>query len=159
MLAAWIGDRNAGLVLNQDSDDLRFRKATALQALVLFAGQNELQLGLSSRGKVKPHHLLLFVTSPQIRLAWSQPYFTRFTRYPFWVLLLTRCREQMSGHHFLDGLGYAARSRTCLPGPAFLRKTRPLDRDGERAITTAVAGTCNHVCPNFADPFDFDDFR
>ena len=43
MLAAQIGDRNAGLVLLQNPDDLLFRKATALHALVLVLGQNELQ--------------------------------------------------------------------------------------------------------------------
>ena len=44
-------DRNAGLML-QNPDDLLFRKAIALHALVLVLGQNELQTGLSPRGKV-----------------------------------------------------------------------------------------------------------
>src|SRR5437764_1501771 len=52
VLAAQIGDRNAGLVLLQYPDDLFFRKAAALHALVLVLGQNELQTGLSPRGKV-----------------------------------------------------------------------------------------------------------
>jgi len=39
-------------VLLQDRDDLFFRKAIALHALVLSAGQNELQAGLGQRGKV-----------------------------------------------------------------------------------------------------------
>src|SRR5947199_6108449 len=52
VLAAQIGDRNAGLVLLQYPDDLLFRKAAALHALVLVLGQNELQTGLSPRGKV-----------------------------------------------------------------------------------------------------------
>ncbi len=52
MLAAQIGDRNPGLVLLQNPDDLLFRKATALHALVLVLGQSELQTGLSSWGKV-----------------------------------------------------------------------------------------------------------
>src|SRR5262245_23402591 len=52
MLAAQIGDGNAGLMLLQDSDDLLFRKAASLHALVLVLGQNELQTGLSPRGKV-----------------------------------------------------------------------------------------------------------
>jgi hypothetical protein len=41
MLTAQIGDRNAGLMLLQDSDDLLFRKAATLHALVLVMGQNE----------------------------------------------------------------------------------------------------------------------
>jgi hypothetical protein len=53
MLAAQIGDRHAGLMLLQDPDDLLFRKAAALHALVLVVGQNELQTGLNPRGKVK----------------------------------------------------------------------------------------------------------
>jgi len=52
MLAAQIGDRNAGLVLLQNPDDLLFRKAIALHALILVAGQSELQSGLSRWGKV-----------------------------------------------------------------------------------------------------------
>jgi hypothetical protein len=52
VLAAQIGDRNAGLVLLQDPDDLLFRKTIALHALVLVLGQSELQTGLSPRGKV-----------------------------------------------------------------------------------------------------------
>src|ERR1700716_4479674 len=52
MLAAQIGDRNAGLVLLQNPDDLLFRKTTALHALVLVVGQSELQPGLSQRGNV-----------------------------------------------------------------------------------------------------------
>src|SRR5262245_17394450 len=52
MLAAQIGDGNAGLMLLQDSDDLLFRKAASLHALVLVLGQNELQTGVSPRGKV-----------------------------------------------------------------------------------------------------------
>ena len=52
MLAAQIGDRHAGLMLLQDPDDLLFRKAAALHALVLVVGQNELQTGLNPRGKV-----------------------------------------------------------------------------------------------------------
>jgi hypothetical protein len=56
MLAAKIGDRNAGLMLLQNSDDLLFRKAIALHALVLVLGQNELQTGLSPRGNVSLSH-------------------------------------------------------------------------------------------------------
>jgi hypothetical protein len=52
MLAAKIGDRHAGLMLLQNPDDLFLRKAAALHALVLVVGQNELQTGLSPRGKV-----------------------------------------------------------------------------------------------------------
>src|SRR3977135_2107028 len=52
VFAAQIGDRNAGLVLFQNPDDLLFRKATALHALVLVMGQSELQPGLSPRGNV-----------------------------------------------------------------------------------------------------------
>src|SRR3954464_6700016 len=52
MLAAEIGDRNPGLVLLQNPDDLFFCKPFALHALVLVLGQNELQTGLSPRGKV-----------------------------------------------------------------------------------------------------------
>lgn len=52
MLAAQIGNRNAGLVLLQDPDNLFFRKATALHPLVLVVGQSELQPGLSPRGNV-----------------------------------------------------------------------------------------------------------
>jgi hypothetical protein len=46
MLAAQIGDRNAGLMLLQNPDDLLFRKATALHALVLVMGQSEIQPGV-----------------------------------------------------------------------------------------------------------------
>src|ERR1700682_1953998 len=53
MLAAQIGDRNAGLVLLQNPDDLLFRETIALHALVLKMGQSELQTGLRPRGKVK----------------------------------------------------------------------------------------------------------
>jgi hypothetical protein len=53
MLAAQIGDRNAGLMLLQDPDDLFFRKATTLHALVLVMDQSELQPGLSPRGNVR----------------------------------------------------------------------------------------------------------
>jgi hypothetical protein len=53
MLAAKIADRNAGLMLLQNSDDLLFRKANALHALVLVMGQSE-QPGLSPRGNVSP---------------------------------------------------------------------------------------------------------
>jgi hypothetical protein len=53
VLAAQIGDRNAGLVLLQYPNDLLFRKATALHALVLVMGQSELQPGLSPRGNVR----------------------------------------------------------------------------------------------------------
>jgi hypothetical protein len=53
MLAAQIGNRNAGLMLLQNPDDLLFRKPAALHALVLVVGQNELQTGLSPWGKVK----------------------------------------------------------------------------------------------------------
>lgn len=52
MLPAEIGDRNPRFVLLQNPDDLFFRKPLALHALVLGLGQNELQTGLSSRGKV-----------------------------------------------------------------------------------------------------------
>src|SRR3954454_3826303 len=52
VLAAQIGDCDAGLVLLQYPDDLLFRKAAALHALVLVLGQSELQTGLSPRGKV-----------------------------------------------------------------------------------------------------------
>jgi hypothetical protein len=54
MLAAEIDDRDPGLVLLQNSDDLFFRKPYALHALVLVLGQSELQTGLSPRGKVNP---------------------------------------------------------------------------------------------------------
>jgi hypothetical protein len=40
-------------MLLQYPDDLFFRKAIALHALVLKMGQNELQTGLAQRGKVK----------------------------------------------------------------------------------------------------------
>nr|WP_157158492.1 recombinase family protein [Bradyrhizobium sp. WSM1253] len=40
-------------MLLQDPDDLLFRKAAALHALVLVVGQNELQTGLNPRGKVR----------------------------------------------------------------------------------------------------------
>ncbi|WP_274162021.1 hypothetical protein, partial [Bradyrhizobium sp. WBAH23] len=40
------------LVLLQDPDNLLFRKAATLHALVLVVGQNELQTGLSPGGKV-----------------------------------------------------------------------------------------------------------
>src|SRR5437868_3963633 len=53
MLPAQVGNRDAGLVLLQNSDDLLFRKAAALHALVLVVGQNELQTGLSPWGKVR----------------------------------------------------------------------------------------------------------
>ena len=52
MLAAQIGDRNADLMLLQNPDDLLFRKATALHALVLVMGQSERQTGLSPRGNI-----------------------------------------------------------------------------------------------------------
>jgi hypothetical protein len=39
-------------MLLQYPDDLFFRKAIALHALVLKMGQNELQTGLAQRGKV-----------------------------------------------------------------------------------------------------------
>ncbi|MET4324050.1 hypothetical protein ABIC02_007842, partial [Bradyrhizobium sp. RT5a] len=52
MLSAEIGDRNPRFVLLQNPDDLFFRKPLALHALVLGLGQNELQTGLSPRGKV-----------------------------------------------------------------------------------------------------------
>jgi len=39
-------------MLLQNPNDLLFRKAAALHALVLVVGQNELQTGLSPRGKV-----------------------------------------------------------------------------------------------------------
>jgi len=52
MIAAQIGDRYAGLML-QDPDDLFFRKAAALHALALVVGQSELQTGLSPWSKVK----------------------------------------------------------------------------------------------------------
>src|SRR3954447_12797792 len=52
VLAAQISNCDAGLVLLQYPDDLLFRKAAALHALVLVLGQSELQTGLSPRGKV-----------------------------------------------------------------------------------------------------------
>lgn len=52
LLAAQIGDRHVGLILLQDPDDLLLRKVAAPHALVLVVGQNELQTGLSPRGKV-----------------------------------------------------------------------------------------------------------
>src|SRR5256714_12262650 len=52
VLATQIGDRNAGLVLLQNPDDLLFRKATALHPLVLVVAQSELQPGLSPRRNV-----------------------------------------------------------------------------------------------------------
>ncbi|WP_298474475.1 hypothetical protein, partial [Phreatobacter sp.] len=45
-------DRDPGLVLLQDPDDLLFREAAAPHVLVLSMGQNELQTGLSQRGNV-----------------------------------------------------------------------------------------------------------
>jgi hypothetical protein len=45
MFAAEIGDRNPGLVLFQNPDDLLFRKPFALHTLVLVLGQSELQTG------------------------------------------------------------------------------------------------------------------
>src|SRR3954469_15964160 len=54
VLAAQIGDRNAGLVLLQYPDDLLFRKAAAFHALVLVLGRSELQTGLRQGGKVTP---------------------------------------------------------------------------------------------------------
>src|SRR4029077_11999699 len=44
MLAAQIGDRNAGLMLLQNSDDLLFRKAAALHALVLVWARTNFKL-------------------------------------------------------------------------------------------------------------------
>ncbi|MEH2509460.1 hypothetical protein V1291_000814 [Nitrobacteraceae bacterium AZCC 1564] len=54
MLAAQISDRNPGLVLLQNPDDLLFRKTTALHALVLVMGQSGLKTGSSPGGKVRP---------------------------------------------------------------------------------------------------------
>jgi hypothetical protein len=45
-------------MLLQYPDDLFFRKAIALHALVLKMGQNELQTGLAQRGKVTGAELL-----------------------------------------------------------------------------------------------------
>src|SRR5690606_6959001 len=47
VLAAQIGDRNAGLVLFQNPDDLLVRKTATLHAPVLSWGQSELQPGLT----------------------------------------------------------------------------------------------------------------
>ncbi|MHC2575425.1 hypothetical protein ACVI1J_002923 [Bradyrhizobium diazoefficiens] len=63
MLAAQIGDRHAGLMLLQNPDDLLFRKAAALHALVLVVGQNELQTGSSPRGKVRTNATFSPLTS------------------------------------------------------------------------------------------------
>jgi len=52
VLATQVGDRDPGLVLLQDPDDLLFREAAAPHVLVLSMGQNELQTGLSQRGNV-----------------------------------------------------------------------------------------------------------
>jgi hypothetical protein len=57
MLAAQIGNRNAGLVLLQNPDGLLCRKTTGLHALVLVLGQSELQTGLSPKGKVSGNYL------------------------------------------------------------------------------------------------------
>ncbi|WP_205124644.1 hypothetical protein, partial [Bradyrhizobium sp. MOS001] len=43
-------------------DDLLFRKAAALHALVLVVGQNELQTGLNPRGKVRVNRVSLALT-------------------------------------------------------------------------------------------------
>jgi hypothetical protein len=50
MLAAQIGDRNAGLMLLQNPDGLLFRKAAALHALVLVVGQNEFSNWIKPKG-------------------------------------------------------------------------------------------------------------
>ena len=47
LLQLVLANRNAGLMLLKDPDDLFFRKAAALHALVLVVGQNEFQTGLS----------------------------------------------------------------------------------------------------------------
>lgn len=52
MLAAQIRNRDTTLVLFQYPDDLLFREAAAFHVLVLILGQNDLQAGLSPRGKV-----------------------------------------------------------------------------------------------------------
>src|SRR6516225_5038500 len=61
VLAAQIGDRDAGLVLLQNPDDLLFRKAAALHALVLVVGPSELQTGLSPWGKVIRNILIFWL--------------------------------------------------------------------------------------------------
>ncbi|MFC5326892.1 hypothetical protein [Bradyrhizobium oligotrophicum] len=43
-------------VLLQNPDDLLFRKAATLHALVLTGGESELQTGLSLRGKATREH-------------------------------------------------------------------------------------------------------
>ena len=79
MLAAQIGDRNAGLILLQNPDDLLFRKAAALHALVLVVGQNELQTGLSPWGKVTANLQAaswMLCPAAQSSLKWQQPGFS-----------------------------------------------------------------------------------
>ena len=67
MIAAKIGDRNAGLVLLQDAYDLFFRKSTALHVLVLRMGQNELQAELALRGNVNAERTAVKVSPDGIR--------------------------------------------------------------------------------------------
>ncbi|WP_194468750.1 hypothetical protein [Bradyrhizobium sp. CCBAU 53340] len=52
MPPAQIADRNTGLVLLQNPNNLFFRKPASLHALVLVMGQSELQTGLRPWGKV-----------------------------------------------------------------------------------------------------------
>ncbi|WP_225174768.1 MULTISPECIES: hypothetical protein, partial [unclassified Bradyrhizobium] len=54
-----------GLVLLQDPDNLLFRKAATLHALVLVVGQNELQTGLSPGGKVSAKRRIRFCAAQQ----------------------------------------------------------------------------------------------
>ncbi len=51
MLAAKIDDRHAGLMLLQNPDDLFFRKAAALHALVLVVTGANIKLNLACRAR------------------------------------------------------------------------------------------------------------
>ena len=51
MPAAQVSDQNAGLVLLQNPEDLLFRKAAALHALVLVVGRSELSTWIKLVGK------------------------------------------------------------------------------------------------------------
>jgi hypothetical protein len=53
VLAAQIRNRNAGLVLVQNSDDLLFRKAIVPDALVLVVGKNQTSNWTTPVGKVR----------------------------------------------------------------------------------------------------------
>jgi hypothetical protein len=59
-------------MLLQYPDDLFFRKAIALHALVLKMGQNELQTGLAQRGKVTLHALVLKMGQNELQTGLAQ---------------------------------------------------------------------------------------